>query len=66
MNIIISELFEPTKTYILGSYRGKHILEEYLGEYISEEDFIKIMIENGFKCNKKGQLNCRERKDLEK
>ena len=30
----------------LGSYYGKHILEKRLGEYVSEEDFIKIMIEN--------------------
>ena len=59
MKEVIEKLFKPTKTYRMGSYYGKHILEKETGDYISETEFIKIMLDFGYNYNeRKGTFNC--------
>ena len=60
MESIISNLFKPTSTYQLNSYRGKHILENYLKRYVPEEEFILIMKQVGHKMNTKNQYKLKE------
>ena len=55
---VINKLFEPCYHYKLGTYRGKHILEDELKRYVSEKEFIDIMIEYGF-VYKNGKLKAR-------
>ena len=56
MDVIIATLFKPVSTYTLGAYRGKHVLEKKLKAYVSEEDFIALMTELGYKTNKHNQF----------
>jgi hypothetical protein len=58
--IILSKIFKPVSTYTLGSYRGKHVLERELKTYVSEEQFIKLMTELGYKMNNKNQFKLKE------
>ena len=58
MKEVINKLFEPCYHYKLGTYRGKHILEDELKRYVSEKEFIDIMIEYGF-VYKHGKLKAR-------
>jgi hypothetical protein len=58
MKEVIDKLFEPCYHYKLGTYRGKHILEDELKRYVSEKEFIDIMIEYGF-VYKNGKLKAR-------
>lgn len=44
-------IFNESPSYTLGSYFGKHLLEKYLGYYISEKDFILFMSIRGYKFN---------------
>ena len=60
MESVIKKLFKPVSTYTLGSYRGKHVLEKELKTYVSEEQFIKLMTEMGYKMNKKQQFKLKE------
>ena len=49
---VIPLLFKKLKTYsktCIGSYEGKHIVEKYQNEYISNNEFIMAMIMLGFK-----------------
>jgi hypothetical protein len=62
MDSHIEYLFQPTSTYILGAYRGKHVLERHLGTYVSNDQFIQIMKDLGHKHNKKEQFKFKERK----
>jgi hypothetical protein len=59
---IIRTLFKPVSTYTLGAYRGKHILENKIGRYVSEDEFIKIMKDLGYKMNSKNQFKIAEYK----
>ncbi len=53
-------IFQESKTYSVGSYYGKHLLEKYLGYYISENVFIAFMMVRGYKYNeKKGTFKCK-------
>ena len=49
---IFQKLFEPCSRYKVGSYGGKHIRENFTGEYISEEQFLQIMTRLGHRQNK--------------
>jgi len=55
---VINKLFEPCYHYKLGTYRGKHILEDKLKRYVSEGEFIDIMIEYGYVL-KNGKLKAK-------
>ena len=55
---VINKLFEPSYRYKLGTYRGKHILENELKRYVSEGEFIDIMIEYGY-TYKNGKLKAK-------
>jgi hypothetical protein len=44
-------IFSESKCYELGAYLGKHLLERYLGYYVSETTFIAFMILRGYKFN---------------
>jgi hypothetical protein len=55
---VINKLFEPCYRYNLGTYRGKHILENELKRYVSEGEFIDIMIEYGY-VYKNGKLKAK-------
>jgi hypothetical protein len=46
----------------LGAYRGKHVLENKIGRYVSEPEFIKIMTDLGYKMNAKNQFKMAEYK----
>jgi hypothetical protein len=46
-------IFDESSTYQLGSYFGKHLLEKYLGYYVSEINFIDFMKQNDFKYNER-------------
>jgi len=46
-------IFSESKCYELGAYFGKHLLEKYLGYYISENIFIAFMLVRGYKYNEK-------------
>ena len=46
-------IFSESPSYKVGSYYGKHILEKYLGYYVSEDDFIKFMKRHDVKFNEK-------------
>ena len=46
-------IFSESPSYKVGSYFGKHILEKYLGYYVSEDDFIKFMKKHDVKFNEK-------------
>lgn len=53
-------IFQESKTYSVGSYYGKHLLEKYLGYYISQTTFIAFMMVRGYKYNeKKGTFKCK-------
>jgi len=45
------EIFSESKCYELGAYYGKHLLEKYLGYYISENTFIAFMLVRGYRFN---------------
>jgi len=62
MDSHIAHLFQPTRAYKLGAYRGKHVLEKHLGTYISTEQFIAIMNDLGHKHNKYENFKFKERK----
>ena len=61
MEDILRKLFKPTRTYQLGSYRGKHLLEKEIKSYISEDEFIQIMEANGYDC-KDNHFKVKEKK----
>ena len=42
-------IFDESRCYKLGAYFGKHILEKYLGYYVSENEFIAFMLVRGYK-----------------
>ena len=44
-------IFNESKCYELGAYYGKHLLEKYLGYYISENTFIAFMLVRGYRFN---------------
>ena len=46
-------IFRKSATYDFGAYFGKHLLEKYLGYYVSEIDFIKFMKRHDFKFDEK-------------
>jgi len=53
-------LFKKTVTPCLGTYKGKHIWEKHTNKYISESDFIVMMVDAGFKYSpSKGKLCCK-------
>jgi hypothetical protein len=58
----IAYLFQPTRNYKLGAYRGKHVLERHLGTYVSTEQFIQIMKDLGYNPNKYDNFKLKERK----
>lgn len=60
MEAIVSKLFKPVSVYTLGSYRGKHVLEKELKTYVSEEQFIKLMTQMGYKMNKDKRFKLKE------
>lgn len=60
MEAIILKLFKPVSVYTLGSYRGKHVLEKELKTYVSEEQFIKLMTQMGYKMNKDQRFKLKE------
>ena len=60
MEAIISTLFKPVSVYTLGSYRGKHILEKALKTYVSEDKFIQLMTQMGYKMNNKNKFKLKE------
>jgi hypothetical protein len=47
------EIFSESKCYKVGSYFGKHLLERYLGYYVSETTFIAFMLLRGYRFNEK-------------
>jgi hypothetical protein len=49
-------IFSESSTYCVGSYFGKHLLERYLGYYVSEDDFIAFMKKHDYKFNEKKLL----------
>jgi hypothetical protein len=59
---VIPILFKRLKTYsknCIGSYGGKHIVERYQKEYISNGEFIVAMILSDFKPkNNNNSINC--------
>jgi hypothetical protein len=55
---VINKLFEPCYHYKLGTYRGKHILENELKRYVSEGEFIDIMVGYGYVL-KNGKLKAK-------
>ena len=68
MNIIrcykeeIPNVFEPLKRYNLGSYRGKHVIEQYRRHvdkynYISNGEFMIAMIMSGYEFKVGGEFN---------
>ena len=61
---IIDEYFEPTKTYNTGSYHAKHILERNAPNwsFVTDEQFIILMKQIGYKTNKKNQLKIKPKK----
>lgn len=63
---IIHEYFEPTETYNTGSYPAKHILERNAPNwtYVTDEQFISLMKQIGYKTNKKNQLKIKPKKNL--
>lgn len=44
-------VFDESRSYTLGAYFGKHILEKWLGYYVSEDQFIAFMKRHGFIFN---------------
>lgn len=46
-------IFSQSSTYTLGAYFGKHLLEKYLGYYVSENEFIAFMLVRGYKFDEK-------------
>jgi hypothetical protein len=44
-------IFDESKSYLVGSYFGKHLLEKWLGYYVSEQEFVEFMKQHGFKYN---------------
>lgn len=65
--LAIDELFVPHYKYNISSYLGKHLLERYVGEYISEEEFNKLMTESGYKMSptNKYKIRLRDKKYTE-
>jgi len=61
---IIRTLFKPVSIYTLGAYRGKHVLENKIGRYVSEEEFIKLMTDLGYKMNSRNQFKLAEYKPI--
>jgi len=62
LEIIINDIFEPTKIYKTPSYQAKHILERSMTNfYISDEDFIILMNKLGYKNNKKNLFKIKSR-----
>ena len=48
-------LLIPSKvSHNYSSYHLKHVYEKYVGDYISVEDFEKLLKTNGYKVSKKG------------
>ena len=45
------DIFQESRCYDLGAYFGKHLLEKYLGYYVSETTFIAFMLVRGYKFN---------------
>lgn len=58
----IKVAFKPSPTYVLGSYYGKHILENSIGRDVTETEFMKIMSDLGYKRNKNNKYKLVERK----
>lgn len=46
-------IFSESSSYCVGSYFGKHLLERYLGYYVSEDDFIAFMKKHDYKFSEK-------------
>lgn len=49
-------IFQESSRYELGAYFGKHLLEKYLGYYISEQIFISYMVLRGYKFNERKRM----------
>lgn len=49
-------IFSESRSYTFSAYFGKHILEKYLGYYVSEDDFIKFMKKHDIKFNENKRL----------
>jgi hypothetical protein len=49
-------IIKPVKSYNLGSYYGKHVIEKFrkTNNYISNGEFIIAMMLVGYKCKKNG------------
>ena len=56
---LLNLLFAPNKfSHIYSSQHLKHVYENYVEDYISVDDFEKLMKENGYKITKKGLVYC--------
>ena len=52
-------LFAPSKSsHKYSSQHLKHVYENYVKDYISVDDFEKLMKENGYKITRKGLVYC--------
>ena len=52
---ILELLFIPSKSsHVNSAYHLKHVFENYVGYYISAEDFEILLKQNGYKLTKKG------------
>lgn len=49
-------IFDESDGYKFSSYYGKHLLEKYLGYYVSEDSFIDFMKRHDFKYSEKKGL----------
>lgn len=61
-------IFNHSNTYEFGAYFGKHLLEKFLGYYVSENMFIEFMRNNDFKFNERKRtlrMKINKRKALE-
>jgi hypothetical protein len=57
--------FVRTATPCMNAYLGKHLYEKHTGKYISESDFIVLMVSCGFKYSKAtGKLCCKVKSGL--
>jgi hypothetical protein len=52
----------PLKNYKLGAYRMKHIYESATNIYLTEDQFIELMVSNGYRCNKRNEFMFSEKK----
>ena len=50
---ILKLLFIPSKiSHVYSTYHLKHVFENYIGEYISVEEFEILLKQNGYKLTK--------------